>query len=74
MPVISSTAVPQRTVAKTNARKKSLRNIVKQPAEQVTKSHHEEADDDTFEFTQIENIKHFNGLPRVTKIKASLFL
>lgn len=59
-------AVPQRTVSKANARKKSLRNLVKQTVEShVTKSHHEEADEDTLEFTQLENIKHINGLPRV---------
>ena len=65
---ISSMAVPQRTVSKANARKKSLRNLVnKQTAEShVTQSHHEEADEDTLEFTQLENIKHINGLPRVS--------
>ncbi|CAF1412151.1 unnamed protein product [Adineta ricciae] len=64
---ISSMAVPQRTVSKANARKKSLRNLVnKQTVEShVTQSHHEEADEDTLEFTQLENIKHINGLPRI---------
>ena len=63
MPTISSSAAPQR---KNNIRKKSLRTHVKQPSEsQITKTHHEEADEDTLEFTQLENIKHINGLPRV---------
>ncbi|UJR23390.1 hypothetical protein I4U23_026398 [Adineta vaga] len=63
---ISSMAPPQRTVSKTNARKKSLRNLVKQPIEvEITKSHYEEADEDTLDFTQLENIKHINGLPRI---------
>lgn len=63
MPTISTTIVPQR---KNPIRKKSLRHVPKQPIEaQVTKSRHEDADDDTFEFTQLENIKHINGLPRV---------
>jgi hypothetical protein len=59
MPSISSTVISQR---KNHIRKKSLRNIVEQ---QITKTHHEEADEDTLEFTQLENIKHINGLPRV---------
>jgi hypothetical protein len=59
---ISSIAGPQRTLPKNNIRKKSLRNIVKH---QVSKSRHDEADEDTLEFTQLENIRHINGLPRV---------
>jgi len=64
MPSIS---VAQRTVSKNNIRKKSLRNIVKPTVGQqhVTQSRHDEVDDDTLEFTQLENIKHINGLPRV---------
>ncbi len=64
MPSIS---VPQRTVSKNNIRKKSLRNIVKPTVEQqhVTQSRYDEVDDDTLEFTQLENIKHINGLSRV---------
>ncbi|CAF2618324.1 unnamed protein product [Rotaria sp. Silwood2] len=63
---ISSTAVPQRTLSKNNIRKKSLRNVVKQTVEQqVSKSRHDEIDEDTLDFTQIENIKHINGLPRI---------
>ncbi|CAM2715553.1 unnamed protein product [Rotaria socialis] len=59
-------AIPQRPAAKNNIRKKSLRNIVKQTVEQhVSKSRHDEVDEDTLEFTQLENIKHFNGLPRI---------
>lgn len=47
-------------------RKKSLRNIVKQPVEhQVSKSRHDLRGEDTLEFTQIENIRHINGVPRV---------
>ncbi|CAF0849901.1 unnamed protein product [Rotaria sp. Silwood1] len=66
MPSIGSTAVPQRTLSKNNIRKKSLRNVVKQTVEsQVSKSRHDEIDEDTLEFTQIENIKHINGLPRI---------
>lgn len=65
MPTISTTMVPQR---KNNIRKKSLRHVPKQTVEaQVTKSHHEEADEDTLEFTQLENIRHINGLPRVSE-------
>jgi hypothetical protein len=65
MPSISSNAVPQR---KNNIRKKSLRNHAKQPVElQITEIHHEEADEDTLEFTQLENIRHVNGLPRVSR-------
>jgi hypothetical protein len=60
MPSIS---VPQRTVSKNNIRKKSLRNIVEH--KHVIQSRHDEVDDDTLEFTQLENIKHINGLPRV---------
>lgn len=62
MPSIATT---QRTVSKTNPRKKSLRNIVKQTIveqQQISEIHH---DEDTLEFTQIENIRHINGLPRV---------
>ena len=42
----------------------------------LVKTHHEEeAEDDTFEFTHIENVKHFNGLPRVKeKTFCSFFL
>ncbi len=69
MPSIGSTAVPQRIISKNNIRKKSLRHIVKQTAEQqqqqITQSHYDEVDEDTLEFTQLENIKHINGLPRV---------
>jgi len=65
----ASTGVPQRTLAKANTRRKSLRQIVKAAATtelHISKTHHEEeAEDDTFEFTHIENVKHFNGLPRV---------
>ncbi len=61
-----SIAVPQRIVSKNNTRKKSLRNIVKQTVEQqVSSSRQENIDDDTLEFTQLENIRHINGLPRV---------
>ncbi len=59
---IHTTAASQRTLSKNNIRKKSLRNIVKQ---QVSRSRYDEADDDTLEFTQLENIKNINGLPRV---------
>ncbi|CAF3900524.1 unnamed protein product [Rotaria sordida] len=63
---IGLTAVPQRTLSKNNIRKKSLRHVVKHTVEQqVSQSHHHEADEDTLEFTQLENIKHFNGLPRI---------
>jgi uncharacterized membrane protein YfhO len=61
--ITSSTVTTQRNVSKNNARKKSLRQIVKH---QNNETHHEEIDEDTFEFTQIENVKHFNGLPRVS--------
>jgi hypothetical protein len=74
MPTISSTAVvSQRKVSKNTTRKKSLRNIVKHTIEQrqITKSRHDEVDEDTLEFTQLENIKHINGLPRVSSSKNS---
>ena len=68
MPSISSAAVPQR---KNAPRKKSLRHPIKATAEhQMTTTHHEEADEDTLEFTQLENIKHINGLPRVRQVNA----
>ncbi|CAF1243158.1 unnamed protein product [Adineta steineri] len=61
---VNSTAVPQRTLSKNNIRKKSLRNIVKQTIqEQVTENDHDE--DDTLEFTQLENIKNINGVARI---------
>lgn len=69
---IGTIVVPQRTVSKANSRKKSLRQIVKPTVEHhVSKTHHEEeeAEDDTFEFTHIENVKHFNGLPRVRQVR-----
>jgi hypothetical protein len=63
---IHTTAASQRTLSKNNIRKKSLRNIVKQKVEQqVSRSRYDDADDDTLEFTQLENIKNINGLPRV---------
>ncbi len=63
---IHTTAASQRILSKNNNRKKSLRNIVKQKVEQqVSRSRYDEADDDTLEFTQLENIKNINGLPRV---------
>ncbi len=63
---IHTTVASQRILSKNNNRKKSLRNIVKQKVEQqVSRSRYDEADDDTLEFTQLENIKNINGLPRV---------
>ena len=68
---IHSIAVSQRTVSKNNTRKKSFRNIVKQSVEQqVHQSHHDEIDEDTLEFTQLENIKHINGVSRVRQAKS----
>jgi hypothetical protein len=56
---VKTVSASQRTLSKTNTRKKSFRNIIEQ---QISKIHH---DEDTLEFTQLENIKHINGLPRV---------
>lgn len=61
-------ALPQRTVSKTNLRKKSLKHVVKQSVEQqASKSRRDETAEDTLEFTQFENVKNVNGLPRVIK-------
>ena len=53
-------------LSKAQSRKKSLRQVLKQVSElHMSKIHRDDGDGDTLEFTQLENIKHFNGVPRV---------
>lgn len=56
-----------RPQTKTQNRKKSIRSTIKQTTihDQTEKTQHTQHEDDTFEFTRIENVKHINGLPRV---------
>ena len=56
-------------------RKKSLRQVVKKVHEhyQSSQTHHEELNEDTLEFTKLENVKHVNGLPRVRFIPQDWF-
>ena len=65
---VNSAMISQRTLSNNNFRKKSWRNIVKQKVGgQTDQSYHKTIDEDTLEFTQLENIKHVNGLARVRR-------
>jgi hypothetical protein len=65
---VGTTSIAQRRLSKSNSRKKSTRHMTKPTVQQEQISEaRDEPNEDTFEFTHIENIKHFNGLARVRR-------